>query len=195
MENYNFKLTYVKYSRKRKTVKTIVSILFLAMLSLIVLLYALGIRLFIVYGWSAEPFHHYGSIAIDYKPSFEDLKIGDFVTWSRSNGKSFTTHQIVEIDEVNKEVTTSQQPANDPHNYDGAVTMDQIYGKVIFSVPYIGRALIGIRDLVIKVMPYGNRINIIGVLFVFAVFGVYYLFKKFITIDEYVFMGGEYGKK
>ena len=193
MKNYNFKLSYVKYGNKRKTINTIVSIVFLAILSLIVLLYALGIRPFIIYGWSAEPYHHYGSIAIDYKPDFEDLEIGDFITWSRSNGKSFTTHQIIEIDKVNKTVTTSQQPANDPDtNPDAPVTMDQIYGKVIFSVPYIGRALIGIRDLV---MPYGMRINLIGVLFVITVLGVYYLFKKLITTDEYVFIGGEHDKK
>ena len=193
MKNYNFRLSYVKYSSKRKTIKNIVSILFLAMLSLIVLLYALGIRPFIIYGWSAEPFHHYGSIAIDYKPDFEDLEIGDFITWSRSNGKSFTTHQIVEIDKVNKTVTTSQQPANDPDTKrDAPVTMDQIYGKVLFSVPFVGRALVGIRDLV---MPYGVQINIIGILFVVAVLGVFYLFKRFVTADEFIFVGGEYDKK
>jgi len=193
MKNYNFKLKYIKYSSKRNIVKNILSIAFLAILSLVVLLYALGIRPFIIYGWSAEPFHHYGSIAIDYQPEFEDLKIGDFVTWSRNGGKSFTTHQIVEIDKINKTVTTSQQPADDPDtNRDSPVTIDQIYGKVLFSVPYIGRALVGIRDLV---MPYGVQINIIGVLFVVAVLGVYYLFKRFMTTDEYVFMGGVYDKK
>lgn len=69
------------------------SILF-AILFTIILGYLLGFRAYLVNGWSSEPEIPFQSLVIDYKVKFEDLHVGDYVTFS-NDGKSFTTHTIV----------------------------------------------------------------------------------------------------
>lgn len=194
MKNYDFKLIYKTYNKKYSIAKTILILALILVLSLFLLLYCIGFRAFAVNGWSAEPYHHYGSLAIDYKVPFEELKVGDFVTWSRS-GSSYVTHQIISIDVENQTVVTCQQPAFDPDtNNDGNIRYDQIQGKVLFSIPEIGSLLIGIKSLVVT-NSIGFKINIIGILFLVSLFVFYSFFKDFLEGQVIVYQGGTYDKK
>lgn len=194
MKNYNFKLIYSKFNKKTHITKIILTFLLIFVLSLLLLLYCLGFKAFAVNGWSAEPYHHYGSLAIDFKVPFKDLKVGDFVTWSRS-GSSYVTHQIISIDEANQTVVTCQQPAFDPEtSNDGNIRYDQIQGKVLFSIPELGTLLIGVKSLVVN-NSYGFQLNIVGILFIVSLFVFYYFFKSFLEGTTIIFQGGFYGKK
>ena len=78
-------------------VKNSIIYLLIALIGTIVIGYFAGYTAIIVNGWSSEPDIPYESLIIDNKKTkFEDLKVGDFITWSRT-GKSYVTHEIVAI--------------------------------------------------------------------------------------------------
>lgn len=194
MKNYDFKLIYKTYNKNAHIANTILTFALIFILSLFLLLYFLGFRAFAVNGWSAEPYHHYGSLAIDYKVPFNELKVGDFVTWTRS-GSSYVTHQIISIDAENQTVVTCQQPAFDPDtNNDGNIRYDQIQGKVLFSISEVGFLLMGIKGLVFN-NSYGFGLNIIGIMFIVSLFVFYSFFRNFLEGNSIVFQGGTYDKK
>lgn len=194
MKNYDFKLIYKKFSRKTYITKIVLTAVVIFLLSLLLLLYLSGFRTFAVNGWSAEPYHQYGSLAIDYKVPFSELKVGDFVTWSRS-GSGYVTHQIISIDEENQTVVTCQQPAFDPEtNNDGNIRYDQIQGKVLFTIPKLGFFMMGVKSLIVS-NTIGFKLNIVGILFIMSLFVFYSSFKNFLQGNTMVFQGGTYGKK
>lgn len=194
MKNYDFKLIYSKFNKTAHIAKFVLTIVALVLLSLVLLLYILGFRTFAVNGWSAEPYHHYGSLAIDCKVPFEELKVGDFVTWSRT-GSSYVTHQIISIDAENRTVVTSQQPAFDPDTTnDGNIKYEQIKGKVLFSIPSLGEFMIGVKSLVIS-NGIGFRINVIGIMFIVSLIFCYSQFKSMVEGNVMRFQGGECGQK
>lgn len=73
----------------------VLEIVIFAILFAIALGYGLGYRASLVIGWSSEPNIHYHSLVIDYKCPYEDLKVGDYITFK--TGSSLTTHIIVAI--------------------------------------------------------------------------------------------------
>lgn len=194
MKNYDFRLIYSGFNKRAHIVKNVLTIIALVLLSLLLLMYILGFRTFAINGWSAEPYHHYGSLAIDYKVPFKDLKVGDFVTWSRS-GNSYVTHQIISIDSENRTVVTCQQPAFDPDtNNDGNIKYEQIKGKVLFSIPKVGEFMIGVKSLIIS-NGLGFKLNIIGIMFIFSLFICFSQFKSFLEGDIVKIQGGKCGQK
>ncbi len=68
--------------------------------------------------------------------SFEELKVGDVITVSSTDGKRFFTHRIVEINTSDKTVTTrgDANGANDPM----PAEEQRIVGKLWYSVPLLG---------------------------------------------------------
>ena len=77
--------------------KSAIKSLCFALLLAVALGYIFGYRALIVIGGSAEPDIHYHSIIVTAKYKAEDLKIGDYVTFTMS-GDVYTTHKIVSID-------------------------------------------------------------------------------------------------
>lgn len=81
-----------------KTISTWIGIVLktivFALLLTIVFGYLFGFRAALVVGYSSEPNIHYHSLAIDYKCPYEDLKVGDYVTFKTG---AYTTHIIVAI--------------------------------------------------------------------------------------------------
>ena len=65
-----------------------------ALLLTIVFGYLFGFRAALVIGSSSEPNIHIGSLVIDYKCPYEDLKPGDYLTF---NTGGYVTHQIISI--------------------------------------------------------------------------------------------------
>ena len=147
---------------------------------------------------SSAPFHREGALAIEYKVDFNDLQVGDFITWSLG-GNTFVTHQIVEVNKSAKTVTTSQQQFNDSHtkvkpmnewdpaNYDSPKTESQYYGKVLFSIPKLGLYITSLKELIIK----NGSINILGSTIVILAILALYLFFKLVKKPTFILMGGE----
>lgn len=73
------------------TLKQIVIVLLLT----IALGYIFGFRAALVIGASSEPKIHIGSLVIDYKCPYQDLQVGDYITFK--TGSTLTTHMIVAI--------------------------------------------------------------------------------------------------
>ena len=197
MKQYNFKLIYKKYNKQASIIKNIVILFFLLLFATLTTFYALGkFRIFHVVSNSAYPYHPQDCLVFDFKISFDNLKVGDFITWSGNGGKIFLTHQIVEIDKENNTVTTCQQQRkndgtwqtteellNNPNvNKDSPITEENYYGKVLFSIPKLGLYLTGIKNLVLS----GNSINILGIVTLILAYLTYYSFGKLIYTPTYV---------
>lgn len=65
-----------------------------ALLLTIVFGYLFGFRAALVIGSSSEPNIHIGSLVIDYKCPYEDLRPGDYITFNTSG---YVTHRIISI--------------------------------------------------------------------------------------------------
>ncbi len=94
----------------------------------------------IVLSGSMEPAIHTGSIVV-IKPE-ENYKEGDVITFGKDTKKDIpTTHRIVKIRAVEgKLLFTTKGDANDSGD-STEIRKNQIIGKVLFSVPYIGYIL------------------------------------------------------
>lgn len=187
MKNYNFKLVYKKNNNKQFLIRSLISSFVFALIIMLISGYFLGYRVFSVLGRSSEPDIHYGSIVVDYKVPLKDLKVGDYVTWSRS-GNTFVTHKIISIDYDNDVIITSQTDYysnGKPVNPDAPIKYKNIQGKVVLTIPYVGSIFLAFKNLVI----YNNRINIIGIILVLLTFLTYYLFKRALHVDTFYLRG------
>lgn len=197
MENFNFGLIYKKYSKTKTIISSLAWSLLLGLIITIFVSYLMGYRVYSVLGHSSEPNIHYGSIVIDYKIPFEDLKVGDYVTWSLT-GKSFVTHRIIAIDEENQTITTSQTDYYANIYGDGTVTPDKpltakfYYGKVILTIPYIGQLFYYIRSLILT--PY-NTLNISGIFSIILAYLTAYYFSKLVSKKYFEIKWGNLWKK
>ena len=108
--------------------------------------YLLGYKAILVNGWSAEPHILYQSLIVTYRCKFEDLKIGDFITFSKT-GKSYITHQIVDIDYENDTIEckgwqyNSQTQQYEHQNDSQFMQYKDVVGKVIYSNYMVGKTI------------------------------------------------------
>lgn len=125
--------------------------LLFAILIMIVLGYVCGYRAILVNGWSAEPHITYQSLIITYKCKQTDLKVDDFITFTKS-GKSYVTHQIVSIDYENDVIVCAGWQYNSEtqeyeHQTDTqTLQYKNVVGKVIFSNYLIGKTIFTIKE-------------------------------------------------
>ena len=155
--------------------KKVISYCFTALLVSIVLTiavgYLCGYKAILVNGWSAEPHISYQSLIITYKCKFQDLKVGDFITFTNT-GKSYVTHQIVSIDYDNDEIICKGWQYNSDtqqyeHQSDSQVMQySNVVGKVIFSNYIIGKSIFIIK---------GNMLILIGL---FALIVITFIVKE-----------------
>lgn len=113
--------------------------------------YLMNYRAILVNGWSAEPFIYYRSLIVTKKCENKDYKPGDFVTFTLS-GKSYVTHQIVEIYRstgvvVCKGWNYNSQTKRYEHQEDSqTITFDDIVGKVIWKNYALGSTIFMMRE-------------------------------------------------
>lgn len=118
-------------------------IIFLVLIAVVLYLpFILGGKSMAVLSGSMEPKIPVGSIVSTQKADFNELKVGDVITYEVSQGVMIT-HRIFSIDVSKKEVVTKGDANN---TVDGAPVLEaQIVGKVIYHVPYIGYISIYIK--------------------------------------------------
>ncbi len=108
--------------------------------------YLFGYKAILVNGWSSEPYLKYQSLIVTYKCKFEDLKVGDFITFSNT-GKSYVTHQIVAIDYENDQIECKGLQYNSTtqeyeHQTDSQfMQYKNVVGKVIYSNYLVGKTI------------------------------------------------------
>jgi len=183
MKNYNFKLVYKKHNKKSWILPSVIWSLLIGLVITMIFGYFLGYRIFTVLGYSSEPDIHYGSIVVDFKVPFDELKVGDYVTWTRG-GKTYVTHQIIEIASKDYIVTSQTDYFAEPGetvNPDDPIKYENIQGKVILSVPYVGDIIYGIRNMVVV----NGQLNILGLMTIVLVITAYYFFKRLLYVETY----------
>lgn len=127
-----------------------------------------GYKTMVVLSGSMEPKIHTGSV-VAIKPE-KEYGVGDVITFGESSKtKTPTTHRIFEIKDENgvKTYTTKGDANNAPDQK--TVTQAEILGKVLFSVPYAGYAVVAAQKpigfVLIIVVPaviiiYDEALNI-----------------------------------
>lgn len=95
-----------------------------------------GITPYTVLSGSMEPTYHVGSFVYVAKEAPENIKVGDSITFVLNQDKVVATHRVVTVDAQNRCFFTKGD-AND--SADGSpVLYENLVGKVIFSIPYMG---------------------------------------------------------
>jgi len=121
--------------------------LFIVLIAAIALLLLISVvpvpgnyEVLVVLSGSMEPTIKVGSVVV-VKPS-EDYKIDDIITFSRSEDSEVsTTHRIVEIeDEDGRVLYTVKGDINEDPDQD-KVLKENVIGKVLFSIPFLGYPL------------------------------------------------------
>ena len=122
----------------KKAVKLFTDVLLLLMLLLALLLYAphiAGIGTYKILSGSMEPEYPVGSLVYVKKTPAEDINTGDVITF-HINENTLVTHRVIEKDSMNN-IFNTKGDANEVK--DGwQVAYENIVGKVIFSIPYLG---------------------------------------------------------
>lgn len=89
---------------------------------------------------SMEPALPTGSILVNRPVSFNEIHVGDIITFTDSARSSFITHRVIAIDRLNGPVFTTKGDANtveDPF----AVPAENVVGKVVVQIPFLGYIL------------------------------------------------------
>lgn len=108
-----------------------------------------GIEVNAVITGSMEPDLPVGSLIIVKPAGYEDINIGDDITFSRGESSVLVTHRVIQKSDETKEIIT-QGIAN--NTADSPISYADIKGKVIFSIPLIGYAIIFVNTLFGKVI-------------------------------------------
>ena len=119
---------------EKQTEKAVIPFLFAAaIIAAAVLASASGIRCYAVLTGSMEPERPVGSLLVVVPMSFDELKIGQDITYKTTGGT--VTHRIVSIDGAARTVTT-QGLANNVA--DTPVQAENIVGRVQLCLPWLG---------------------------------------------------------
>lgn len=127
---------YLKIARVIYNVLSALIIVILATLAILLIgVRAFGFTPYAVLSGSMEPDYSVGSAVYVKSVEAEDIEVGDVITFTMSGSSTVVTHQVIEIDEDGLFYT--QGLANEA--LDGSpVTIDNVIGKVIFCIPYMG---------------------------------------------------------
>lgn len=121
----------------KKTLKLfqLISIIIILFCLLLFLPILFGIKPYIVWSGSMEPVIKTGSIAYINERDISNINVGDIVTYNLNENK--VTHRIVEITDNN---IITKGDANETNDF-SPISKDQIQGKYIFSIPFVGYIL------------------------------------------------------
>lgn len=108
----------------------------------------LGVKPTVIYSGSMQPTLHVGDIALIQKTDTKTLKQGDIIQFTTNN--LTVVHRILTITQQdNNTLYTTKGDANqDPDA--NPITSAQIFGKSVFTIPFIGWIQIVVRDLARK---------------------------------------------
>lgn len=140
-----------KENRAVFLLKSVINSICISIILTLVLGYIFGYRAIIVIGGSAEPDIHKHSIIVTAKYKAEDLRVGDYVTFT-SSGQINTTHKIVSIDLENDIIVCRGNQYNqatgqyEEQNTEQVIKYKNIVGKVIYTNYILGTTIWTIRS-------------------------------------------------
>ncbi len=108
-----------------------------------------GVEMRAVLTPSMEPELPVGSLLIIKPTAYEDIKIGDDITFVRDKKLTVVTHRVIEKDDETKHLTT-QGIAN--NTADAPTIYENVIGKVVFHIPLVGYLIMWTSDLKGKII-------------------------------------------
>jgi len=141
----------------------VLGILFIALLLITTLVPVPGnFKVKVVKSGSMEPYIKTGGIVV-IKPA-ESYKVGDVITFGEDTKTQIpTTHRIVAVNgNGGSQVFTTKGDANDSEDAD-TTRFDEIRGKVILTVPYLGYVL----DFAKQPIGFGLLVGVPALLIIF----------------------------
>ena len=128
-----------------KKVLNIISNIFVYILIILLIIIIIskiqGIEYKVVLTPSMEPELPVGSLLVIKPTEYEDIKIGDDVTYIRSNSNVVVTHRVIQKEDG---YITTQGIANDIA--DNPIAYENVIGVVKFNIPKIGYITIKFRE-------------------------------------------------
>ena len=98
---------------------------------------------------SMEPELPVGSLLVILPVSYDDIQIGDDITYVRDMNLTLVTHRVLAKDDESQTITTQGIANNVP---DPPSRYDNVVGKVVYHIPYAGYFLVWTSDLKGKVI-------------------------------------------
>lgn len=123
-----------------KTLSSVLMILFVVLAMMLVGVRIFGLQVYTVLSGSMEPTYHVGSVIYVKNLDPADLCVGDPLTFGFGPDAT-ATHRIVGIfpDEQNPDALCFQTKGDANNSVDESlVSHDEVIGKPIFTVPYLG---------------------------------------------------------
>lgn len=123
-----------------KKIADILSTLLIALLAIVlaaVLIAKLGfgMEMKAVLTGSMEPELPVGSLLIIKPAGYEEIKVGDDITFVRDKNLTLVTHRVIQKDDETKRITTQGIANNAP---DKPTSYENVVGKVVFHIPVVG---------------------------------------------------------
>lgn len=130
-----------------RKISNVIIILFLvctlAILAVLGVPFLMGNKLYAVKTGSMIPTYPIGSIVAVKTVAPESIKEQDVITFRLDAFTSLITHRVIAVDAENREFYTKGDNNNDPDSY--PVSFDNLEGKVVFGIPFLGTLVAGMR--------------------------------------------------
>lgn len=136
----------------------------------------IGFEPYSVLTGSMEPELPVGSLVYVKECEPEDVKPGDTITFVLNEDLDVATHKVDSVDAENKVIYTygiANKDANGEYIMDGGTHFNNVIGKPVFSIPYLGYVSAWIMS------PPGNYIAIGGIVLLFVIAFVPDIVSKF----------------
>ena len=91
---------------------------------------------FAVTGGSMEPEIKTGALLFTQNVPADQIQVGDTITFS--DGDHYTTHEVIGVESSNGETLFRTQGTANNSPDPGTVTEDELQGKKLFSIPFLG---------------------------------------------------------
>lgn len=127
----------------------LLAVLIIVLITVLVAKLGFGVEMKAVLTSSMEPELPVGSLLVITPASYEEIEIGDDITFVRDENLTLVTHRVIEKDDERQYITTqgiANNTADNPTSYENVV------GKVKFHIPYIGYLVIWTSDLKGKII-------------------------------------------
>ena len=113
----------------------LILVLFIALAGILILKLVYGMEMKAVLTGSMEPELPVGSLLMISPVPYEEIQIGDDITFVRDESLTLVTHRVIKKDDETRHITTQGIANNTPDN---PTRYDNIVGKVVYHIPYLG---------------------------------------------------------
>ena len=149
VEKISNKIKNKKITKKIIKFIILVSLIILFVINLILSFeentHILGIYMFNIISESMEPTFYKDDLVIVKKSKITELKKGDIITFKQAD--RIISHRILNITKDKDEVKFITKGDNNDIQDKDYVEMDNVYGKVIFDIPKLGKVIAYIQNV------------------------------------------------